>query len=509
MFGPSTPVLAPRRADYKGSFRWILWPARQYRVVAPVLGERHLNAFQRAVLGLTLAGIRDTGEVARQLGLVRDLVGLIESDLTGLGYLASDHTVTDQGWQAWRDGYLDPSRVVVTHVYQDPFTGQLWSAAEARPQWVSAHWDRAHPRLALGAAGQPGRNHRALVVWPPAGEHPGLPTAEEVVDAAARAARADRPNRRGLSPDGAAIPERISQRVSMISDHGLAVFLPFVLLASGRSDAGDDGRSPTWFAFSPFTGRHSDFARRIVTLRCETNKALRQCLEGLLGRPADSFMVEYDRLTEEIRRQKVEFIERRFGHRIQAHPELRQQLVVLEAGYDSAVARGHSASQRELAVLYSWKCCELMLRQMVRAFRIAVTDLNRLPQDRKGFRHELGQAAQEIGLTYGDVRQLHDAVNSPDRVVDLLRKPKGWSNAPVLVAATVLGARHHPAHHPLRTLAPRYAHLIPDLLNLNRDRNDSAHAGPADIPEELVRSGRALAHDLTTAFLAEGIPSHG
>src|SRR5206468_1196651 len=91
-------------------------------------------------LGLARAGQRDLAGIADLLGLETELAELVRDDLRTLKYLDEFGAITPAGSAALADGFLDPQRIVVTHVYQDPFTGALWPATVPAPVLLGAKW---------------------------------------------------------------------------------------------------------------------------------------------------------------------------------------------------------------------------------------------------------------------------------------------------------------------------------------------------------------------------------
>ena len=184
-FGPDVPVLTPGRTTYQRRHAWLLWPALQYRVVTPLVYEPAVNTFQRAMLGLVRAGQRDLGTMAGLLGLEPEFAELVRDDLRTLRYLDEFGVVTPAGEAALDDGFLDPQRIVVTHVYQDAWTGALWPTAVPAPMLVGARWaEQDWAEVDIGTVGDTA-NVRALAI-PAKGELPDAPSADDVVEAVSR-----------------------------------------------------------------------------------------------------------------------------------------------------------------------------------------------------------------------------------------------------------------------------------------------------------------------------------
>src|SRR5690349_7463447 len=130
LFRRETPVLhfGPRLPkDMRWSERrFVLWPALMYRVVAPEVRDRQLNVLQKTVLGMCRAGVTTVDRIGARLHIHPDLAELVALELHRRGLLGTNGLPTDKGHELFEVETLEASRMVAGHVFQDPWTGDLW-----------------------------------------------------------------------------------------------------------------------------------------------------------------------------------------------------------------------------------------------------------------------------------------------------------------------------------------------------------------------------------------------
>ncbi|WP_435586209.1 hypothetical protein, partial [Micromonospora aurantiaca (nom. illeg.)] len=394
-FGPDTPVLLPDYTEYRGNQRWILWPALQYRVVAPLVHEQRLNMFQNAVLGLARAGFRDKGEIGELLGLATELIDMVQTDLRHLDYLDRYGAVTSRGRAALSDGFLDPTRNIITYVYQDPFTGSLWPASTVRPEFASATWHtREQTTVQLRTAGAPLRV-RALPVPVAADERLSTepPDHEQIVEAVSRGEKTRRQggkNRRWTSPP----PDRVVSRVSMITS-GQPVYIPVVLRLEKKTEGGVD--SVSWLANSPFTGQSSTYLRRLIATRSQRWMPLQKRIEQFVGHRSDALLAEYDLIDVAIRRQIAEVLETRFTLRLREHPDLLELLTLLERDVRRIRRDNDRSAELSDVVRNSWRIHEAILRDLVARCPVSAPALDMISEP---LWQHLGRCCTRLGLPF-------------------------------------------------------------------------------------------------------------
>ena len=103
-FRKNTPILYynPRPSARWIQRQYLLYPVRMYRVVAPRISSRKLNILEKAVLGMSRAGITEATEISHHLDIGKDLTDLILSELANRGYIDSRRNLTRGGRKFWR-----------------------------------------------------------------------------------------------------------------------------------------------------------------------------------------------------------------------------------------------------------------------------------------------------------------------------------------------------------------------------------------------------------------------
>jgi hypothetical protein len=501
-FDLDTPVLVHGQARPKGRHAWLLWPALQYRVVTPLVHAPEINAFQRALLGLARVGQRDLRKIAEFLGLEAEFAEIVRDDLRALRYLDEFGAVTAAGVNALADGFLDPQRIVVSHVYQDLMTGVLLPASVPAPMLVNARWaSRDLAELDLGTTGST-TPIRALAV-PPGERFPDPPAADEVIEAVSRGSRgapaADDSVRWQKQP-----PDRVAARVSLMTA-GQPVYLPVAIVVfHGDGDRDTLGGSgPTWLAYSPFNERPSHLLRRLAAIRCASHAPLRRRVEGLTGRSAEALLAEYDRLGTDLRGIYGERLDQLFGTALREHHELVELLTLLEVHVELGRKPGNRASELNTAANAAWRVQEIALRAIARSYPANVDSWADPPgsDPRRSLRQRLVTACEQIGLRSTEYR----AMSPLKRFADIRRALQPTSEAPpqvpALLAAAVISAQQGNADHPVRKLATHRPTLLTDLVNASAIRNDGSHGELTQIDPDAVELSRRLAHETVAAFL--------
>jgi hypothetical protein len=493
VFGPDTPVLRPAHVEYRGTQRWLLWPVLRYRVVSPVVRERGLNAFQEAVLGLARSGLREPDEMGAMLSLDPVLVNAVQWDLKGHGYLDRHWSVTETGRAALRDGFLDPSSNIVTHVYQDPFTGALLPGATILPEWARSErlrplWTKVH----LGTEGAP-LNKNALTVPAEGVTAVDPPSPEQIVETVSAGAKAGRSGDRARKRWATSAPDRVISRVSLIGQADPA-YLPLVLLAHTKQD------TPTWSVHNTLIGRDSKFLRRQVAVRAQRWEPLRSAVEKLVGRTSDSLLEEYDRVDVELRRKIVSDLELRFTSEWRGYRMLVELLTLLERDYMRARRRPGMDAELGLVVQRSWQVHEFVLRELAHRHLLPATAVDQLRDPLAPF---LGRCCRTIGLPFSEHAPLRGA--TAQRLRNKRNKPANLK-AHELIALNLISAAHTD-DHPFRDLVPAHRNLLTAMLAISQDRNSTAHADLVPLNPEYAESARHLARDTVAVFLGVPLPA--
>ena len=308
----------------------ILWPVWAYTVLAPRVAPRpedRLDVFQEAVLRLLRADVRDPGEIASLLHLDRRLVAYIRVGLHD-DHLCDDRGVlTERGARALRDADPESGETCMGFVFQDPMSRTLWGRFVERLAIQDVEWRGELPVLMFGSAGSP-RPANALAIPPKAGVAPMTPRAADILDAVRRHRRAVTHGAdEELHRPAALEPENI-QRISVVSEDPMPVWLGTTLYATDIDD-----EAAAWNVADPFGIGTSPVLRAEIARRAEDLPALRDALRRLV-KPAS------DDDTRSGRARRVELarmdLQERFGPALGAVRELDDLLVDLVVAVERA-----------------------------------------------------------------------------------------------------------------------------------------------------------------------------
>ena len=149
----------------------VIFPAWAHRVTAPILPRRGIDLFERVVLGLCQAGIREPDRIAARINLHARLCSHIIDQAIYHRLLDRQRELTEEGRRALRTGSVaEETSWSVRYVLQSPETGgDLWPRTAER--LVDAHVIWRAPgkaRLQLGTPGRPD-SAEAMIIGMPAG----------------------------------------------------------------------------------------------------------------------------------------------------------------------------------------------------------------------------------------------------------------------------------------------------------------------------------------------------
>lgn len=458
----------------RGRHRWLLWPAWQYRVHAPVVAEARMNVFQRAILRLCRTGTRRPDQLGERLCLEPDLCDNVLDQLRNYGYLTDEHELTDSGADALATGELDPLDSVVVYVFQDPFTQQLWPSATDRLYPGEVVWPRGRPVLLRGDAGDR-VEYDCVAVTPPDGAQPRRPETTDILQAVRRFKLPDRVARDPVASAG----ERTIRRTSMVDSQPEPVWLATYLFGDWRTEA----ESFPWQARDPLDSGPSTMLRRLVMARSEEDETLRAAIDHLGGRRQAARIEELRRLEAEVRRDVAGRLDRDLTLRIREHEEIHKLLVDMETNY--ALGKdGRGGTAFENAARDALRIFEEVFRDLLRQYPPAPSDVALFS------RHDAGRQVRELVLAQARIL----GITRTDGLAQLVRKPyllhqvaQNPSKAafqpslPVLVLAT----RNRPGH-PLARAARHRPDLIDTLMSMAHLRNATAHAGITDLAQDDV-----------------------
>ncbi len=436
-------------------WRWLLWPVWAWRVVAPRPQARKLNIFQRAALGLCLAGTRRAEDIAARLGIGVDLAAFIVVELGGIGFLDALGAPTERGRRVLEDDESEPTlEQTVGWVFTDPFSGETWPRFHAGElPYAEVEWSHAgRCVLKSGTIGNP-RKDDALAVLPRLADalHAAQPRPEDVL-------RAVRAHRRQHSWEDEPIAEEAPpvQRVSFVSEDPVACLLA---ARAWRAAAGE------WRTDDPFGIGESLRLRRWIEERLDARPDLRRWLGPVAGGDAEA-----PDLASLAQRAAWE-VEERLTIAVRQRPVLRERLVAMQRALLETALDGCPDDKWDDVALKAQRAAERLFLEVCEAHPAR----SRLTQDPACNEALLAELAAAAGF---------DAPLPPTllrvksgKVVHAAREGSGSLRPLILLA--LLGTAGSP-EHPLARAArvePRLLHHL-DALAGTRDR--AAHEASPD-----------------------------
>ena len=169
-FDRSTPVVdfgATSRPLRWGPRRWLLWPALAYKVLLPARRSAAFNLFQRAMLDMCRAGVRDAAAIASRLALPADLVAFVLEQLRGMDLLDDAGSPTARALRLLADEDDPPEAEDAGYVLVDGHSLRLWPRLHRGSlPVVDAEVESGKPaRFQRGTQGNP-ETVFASVLWP-------------------------------------------------------------------------------------------------------------------------------------------------------------------------------------------------------------------------------------------------------------------------------------------------------------------------------------------------------
>lgn len=476
-FEDDAPVLwmEPQEPPSAVEHTIILWPAWAYTVLAPRVVSRpddRLDVFQEAILRLLRADTRDEREIASSLHLNRKLAAYIKAGLRDLHLCDDRFVITDRGLRALHDADPEHGESCKGFVFQDPSSRILWGRFVERLEIRDVEWHGQTPVLILGSVGRP-FHAKGLAVPPRDGVAPKTPRATDVLEAVGRHRRLLRfgvDASAGGSASGA--PENI-QRVTVISDDPMPVWLGTYLYATDYEE-----EDATWNVADPFGYGTSPVLRAEVARRAIDFKPL----HGAIRRLVEPQQIG-DRRTTHMQRVELARLDllERFGVSLDAYPDLEMALADLLIAVERAGEDDRDIAGRKDAMVRVQRGLEEVLRLPLpeSADASAVVDLI---DDRDYDAKILDARATALGfdplprgMRFVQAGKIRSALN---RRAGSLR-PLALAN--LLLAVTDPGHEFHEA-------ARQNPRLLNDLDSMASIRDRSAHAGgTAPAMDELMR----------------------
>lgn len=481
LFRREAPVLhfgprLPRDMRWKER-RFVLWPALMYRVVAPEVRDRRLNVIQKAVLGMCRAGTTNVQRIGERLHIHADLAAIVYLELRERRLLGANGLPTEKGRELFEEETLESSRLVTGHVFQDPWSGDLWPRFIDRLDYVELQQNprSGFPDLVLGSKGKP-RRERAFMVLPGELAIPAVPGALEIIRATLRhrsALRRAEAYEAADEDDTSAIAGSVAlQRVALVDDQPTPVFVTSFLYLPESGDG-------EWHACDPFGLGVSPALRRALEREMRTSAPLRSVLENMIGRSLDEQVEAQQRWVGEVRAAAIGNLEKALTVNARDLPQY-EDLVALEYAHVEAGLLGASCPEHKLRELLgaARRALEGTFRAIFdrhppqQVWRRVYTD--RRPVEDEAYCQGVYEAsARAVGFRVPLPEAL--ARVKPNHVKAACYPDGGWRLRGAIVAA-VLAARDDRAH-PLRRAAALEPRLLELLDDVARKAGGAVHAG--------------------------------
>jgi len=203
VFDGTTPVVDLGASPWPfgiASRQFFVWPALAYRVVLPFRGCRPFNVFQRAVLDMARAGVRDGRDIAGRLAIDHDLIRFVLEQLRSMSMLDDVSAPTSDAIRLLDSEDESSGLEDGGYVFVDGIDGVLWPRVRrgSLDRNNEVEFDSANVRFARWEGGKEAR-HSARVVWPRVDMDFRVPSALDVRFAAQQHVRQIRAIRRESS----------------------------------------------------------------------------------------------------------------------------------------------------------------------------------------------------------------------------------------------------------------------------------------------------------------------
>lgn len=516
-FTPEDPALnfGPRPHARWSSRRFLLWPARAYRVVAPRVRQRQLNVLQRAIMGLCRTGAHRVDEIAAHLSVHRDLVGHIISELDDRGYLDKHGLPTEHGVRVLEEDSFESEEMVAGYVFQDPWSGELWPRFVESLEYCEREFNaKGFASVLLGTTGKP-RRHHLFTVLPRAQLTPSTPNAAAIVQAVSlhrKGLRFREGNDHDDEPVGSYVASNVQiDRVSFIEEKPQPVFLlTYLYVPESGADATD------WHASDPFGFGQSARLRRRVEAVMHDDPGLFGVVNRLVGETLHASYEEQHRWLEAIQLQAGLEIDRRLTVGFRTH-SVFDQMLELEAARQEMrsldcecparrINEVLRAGSKVLEAVFAWIATlhplgDIWKRVYVRRFDRREGRQRFVPQPNrkicaatyKGAFHSLGFTARIPGA-FLKVK--------PEQVRSVSEFGDSWRLRP-LVTATALLAQRDPTH-PLARAASIAPHLLIDIETVAAAGGEAGHANANSVAPQLAEQHVDKVYDVVSVLLDLG-----
>jgi len=485
-FTPNTPILYydPKSREKWRDRRFFLYPAWMYRVVAPRTSYNKLNILEKAVLGLTNAGVQSSEQIGKHLEIHQDLSDLILSELSDRNLINNYGIPTEHGKQLLRDEIFTTEEPVAGYIFQDVWTNELM------PRFIDTE-ERADtrlnssgfPELNLGDVGQP--NYQSLVMPKVRDLSLQTPNSQDILKAVRSHSKALGKLASNISDldDDDMSEESLHNsqilslnRISFIEEEPTAIWLATFLYLPN-----DD---PDWLVCDPFGLGDSTWLRKAINKQFEKDN-FRELQKRILGmnesRDDQGTLSELMEMYLSDAKQRVEV---KLTVAIRRYDAIYDSLVRMES--DRAQMENlDSAKQQDPLIESCLIQCQKVCEQVFNNIRPKYSPNKEWQllsvNDKNGNRKFINDLAKQIGFivplsaTLTDVKQ-GKVRNAAEYGSQSLR--------PHILAALIATRKF--GEHPLHNLAQIYPDIISRLDQLATLRDSCSHASSRASPNPTI-----------------------
>jgi len=460
--------------------RFFVYPAWMYRVVAPRTSYNKLNILEKAILGLSNAGVQSAEQIGTYLEIHKDLAALILSELSDRNLINNYGILTEHGKRLLENEIFTTEEPVAGYIFQDIWTNQLM------PRFINTE-ERADvrlnssgfPELNLGSVGQP--NYQTLVIPKVPDFSPQTPNPKDILKAVRSHSKAIgklATNTSDLDDDD--MPEESLhnsqilslKRISFIEENPTPVWLATFLYLPEHD--------PNWLVCDPFGLGDSLWLRKAIDKQFEQDN-FRELQKRILGmsesRDDQGTLSELIEMYLSDAKQQVKFkLTVAIGH----YDDIYASLVRMEN--DRAQIKDLDITKQQDPLIESCLIqCQKVGEQIFNYIRPKYLPNKEWKQlsinDKNGNRKFINDLAKQIGFTMPLPATLTDVKQGKVRNA----AEYGSQSLRPHILAALLATRIF-ADHPLHNLAQTYPDILSRLDQLATLRDASSHASSRASP---------------------------
>ena len=474
VFDRTTPVVDFGETPSPRSWRWILWPAYAYKVMIPSRGNPPFNIFQRAVLDLCQAGIRDPELIAERLGFPSpDLFVSIVEQLQSMNALDSHRALTDSAKRLLADEADVPDVEDIGYVFVDAHSRYLWPRLHrGRLPFINADMkteNEGFAKLTRGDEGSP-KTVFARILSPTPSKLLSEPSAFDVQKAVRLHARQVRALSREQSQNGessSAVSDLIAKKVRLLGTEPELVFVAAAVFMP------KDARQSSWFVTDPCGLGVSEVLRVcLVKLAQEGKYDVKEMLEELTGEALHVDDGDFALFLAEANRVAALRVSKHLGNAANVLPiKVLEQLA-------RADEKSKSKKTKDIETFFAdaYAAIENTFSWLV-SLHPDTSVLASLAPEALSNESFLRQIAERLGFTTSDKSNVFFKIR---RGVVKGALCNGNTMLPGCLAAALLAANGS-SKHPLATLALKNPNAFVFLADFKKRRDNASHNTSAEV----------------------------